>query len=69
MAKSKKVLRQEARKTFIKEIVKNMSQEDQGESHNKLLQNYTALNLVYLVLMAPEKKNNAVADGRIKAIQ
>ena len=70
ISRQKKHIRHEAIRIFVKEVVKNLTQQDPSSNVNlKLLQNYTALQLIHIVLMVPEVKNESLLDGRIKALQ
>lgn len=72
VAKAKKVFRKEARKIFIREICKNLTEMEYCGSgfNSKLLQNYCAMVIIYQFLMVPEKKiEHGIKDQRVKAIQ
>jgi hypothetical protein len=71
-SKKYKVYRQEARKIFVKEVSKNLiEQEMHGDSkfNTKLVQNYCALLLISQFLMESDQRNEKLLhDQRIRAI-
>ena len=72
VSKGKKVYRQEARRIFIKELTKNMAEQDLLENtslNSKLLQNYCSLLLISQFLQAQDPKTDKLfQDNRVKAI-